>query len=279
MNRYPVPENRIHVFSRHLKEEDHNPEYPIIDLTIGQPNEASPASVAKGMRLESERQPCRYSEPEGRLDLREAICEMLRREGGIDCESSEVIATEGTRPLIVHLLKGLCGKDGFVTLAEPTWSGYVEEIAALGLPYDIAPCGENCKMDPTKVINMKRKSLYNKDAIDTKAIILNWPNNPSGECARREDLELILESATKDGIGVILDLAYQRYAPMELQREIWGLIAEHKQDNLIPLFSFSKSLAICGLRAGCGLIRDKSLYSDVRGMCANEYTCPNVAGQ
>lgn len=268
-NPYVVPANRIHSFAAMLKEM--TPKLDPIDLTIGQPNENPPMSVIMGLKNPTYMAPCRYSPAEGLPQLREAVANMLRTEGGVKVAADDVLITQGTRPLIYHLIQGLCGKDAKTLLLEPAWSGYTEELAGLETPYEIAPCDQSCKSDISAVIEKMDQH--------TKCVIVNWPNNPSGECIKFLDLEAITEKAERIGAGVILDLAYYRYTCDHLRDQMMTYLRMHLNENVIPLFTMSKSLSLCGMRVGSGIIKDRALYSDVRGLNANISTSANICGQ
>lgn len=88
------------------------------------------------------------------------------------------------------------------------------------------------------------------------------PNNPTGTPVPIEQVEAIIEKAAKNGAAVLVDEAYAEFAP-----ELTAVPLIDKHDNLLVTRSFSKTMGIARLRAGCAISQKKNIaqLKKVRG--------------
>ncbi len=107
----------------------------------------------------------------------------------------------------------------------------------------------------------------------TRAIYVNSPNNPSGGVLARADLERIAELAERHGLWVFSDEAYEDITFGVEQVSIASLPGLY--DRTIPIYTFSKTYAMTGLRLGYLAIRDARVRERMKKVLF--YTAGNVA--
>ena len=158
-----------------------------------------------------------------------------------------VLAGNGSNELIQALLMVTMAKGTRVLLSEPTFTLYRQIATILGAEVDTVRMTTSFEYDVTAIIDAIRKS-------DPQVVILCSPNNPTGTRVSDEDLRAILLEST--GL-VVIDEAYHEFA----EHSVVPLLEEF--DNLIVLRTFSKAMAMAGLRVGY-LLGDPEIVIEVR---------------
>ncbi len=145
-----------------------------------------------------------------------------------------VLAGNGSNELIQSLLTVTVGPDTKVMVVEPTFSLYRQFAAILGAQVIPVPLSENLTFNASRILS--KQSLTKPDLL-----IICSPNNPTGSTLTERDLRLLLRNT--DGL-VVVDQAYVEFGGDNFV----PLLAEHR--NLIILRTFSKAMAMAGLRVG-----------------------------
>ena len=148
--------------------------------------------------------------------------------------SDGVIAGNGSNELIQALLMVTIGPGKRVLICEPTFALYRQITTVLGGEIVAAPLRHDFEFDRTAML----------DAIRTHrpdVTIICSPNNPTGCIIAEDDLRQVLEQTT--GL-VAVDEAYHEFAG----HSVVPLLRDHA--NLIVLRTFSKAMALAGLRVG-----------------------------
>src|ERR1700687_421551 len=158
-----------------------------------------------------------------------------------------IIAGNGSNELIQALLMVTVGEGKRVLINEPTFALYRQITTVLGGEVISLPLNADLSYDVAAL----------RDAVgdlQPEVTIICSPNNPTGCVLSDDDLRLLLGST--NGL-VVVDEAYHEFA----EHSVVPLLREH--DNLVVLRTFSKALAMAGLRAGYLLIAPE-LTSEVR---------------
>ncbi len=108
-----------------------------------------------------------------------------------------------------------------------------------------------------KIIELPLKNFtYDIDSLiehindNTRIVFINTPNNPTGTLTTYDDIQRIIQKASKDTL-IVIDEAYYEYAkPCNAYKELLDL---YKQENVIILRTFSKAYSLAGLRIGYGI--------------------------
>ena len=145
-----------------------------------------------------------------------------------------VIAGNGSNELIEALLLVTVSPGTRVVLPEPTFTLYALLTRMLGGEVVSVPLGERFEYDAPALVGAARET-------DAALTIVCSPNNPTGTALRVEDVARLC--AESDGL-VVVDEAYHEFSG----RSAVPLLREHP--NLIVLRTFSKAMAMAGLRVG-----------------------------
>ena len=158
-----------------------------------------------------------------------------------------VIAGNGSNELIQAALMVTIGAGKLVLISEPTFALYRQVTTVLGGEVRSVPLTDRFQYDVQALL----KSLTEEKP---EVVILCSPNNPTGCVISDDDLREILRNAP--GL-VIIDEAYHEFA----RRSVVPLLNEF--ENLVVLRTFSKAMALAGLRLGY-LLASPGLVTEVR---------------
>jgi len=215
----------------------------VISLGIGEPDFNSPQPIIEaGMRALKEGE-THYTGNRGILSLRQALCDKLERLYGVSYDpATEVVMTVGGSEALNIACAALLDPGDEVLLPTPCFVSYQGVIAlAGGVSVEVPSRMENNFMpDPADL----EKAITPR----TKAILINFPNNPTGAVADRETLLAIAALAEKHDLVVISDEIYDRL--------VYGF--EHvcfpalpgMRERTILIGGFSKDYAMTGWRIG-----------------------------
>ncbi len=208
-------------------------------LTIGEPDFDTPASIkAAACQALTENQ-THYAPNQGTAPLRQAIAAYETRRG-MACDAEQVLVTVGATGALYTALTGILNPGEEVIIPTPAFSLYETIVTAAGgkaVALDIAATG--FQIDPT--------ALAAKITSNTKAIVLNSPNNPTGTVLSEESLAAVKALTAGRDIYIICDNVYNQLA--------YGLCPDLSldptlADRLLLCQSFSKPYAMTGWRVG-----------------------------
>jgi aminotransferase len=216
----------------------------IISLGVGEPDFITPWSICHASIQSIERGYTSYTEIEGQIELREEISYyMSNRFQVYYSPTTEIIVTVGGSQALDSSLRAIINPGDEVMIVEPSYVAYKALVSmAGGNPVPIVTSFENeFKPQPEQI----------KQAISprTKAIILCFPNNPTGSLLNQQELEAIAEIIVEHDLLVITD---EIYAELTYEEDTFYSIASIKgmRDRTILVSGFSKAFAMTGWRLG-----------------------------
>ncbi len=215
----------------------------VISLGIGEPDFTTPEPIiAAGVRA-LQMGETHYTSNQGIMALREAIAEHLERLYGVRYDPvNEIIVTVGVSEALYLTFTALLDPGDEVIIPTPCFVSYqAEVILAGGKPVEIYTTMEDDFQPDPAVIE---KSINPR----TKAILLGYPNNPTGAVANRENLKAIADIAEKHDLVVISDEIYDRL--VYGQEHVCFPAFPGMQDRTVLLGGFSKDYAMTGWRIG-----------------------------
>ena len=215
----------------------------VISMGIGEPDMPTPELVCRAGAEALERGVTHYTPNAGALALRRAIAEKASVKEIGYCPESEIIITNGGMGALSLLFLVILNDGDEILVQDPQWLNYVAQIKYCGgvpvrVPTDAA---HRFAMQPEAV-----ESLITDR---TKAIMINSPNNPTGEVTDRKSLEKLAEIAIKHDLLVISDEVYNT---LIYDGEECVSIASlpGMKERTVVINSFSKSYAMTGWRIG-----------------------------
>jgi aminotransferase len=215
----------------------------VISLGIGEPDFNTPQPIIDAGIQSLKAGETHYTSNLGILELRQAIADNLERLYGVHYDPfTEIVVTVGVSEGLYLTFSALLDPGDEVIIPTPCFVSYQAEVTlAGGKPVEVYTTMEEEFQPNPAVIE---KAITAK----TKAILLNYPNNPTGAAANRENLLAIADLAEKHNLVVVSDEVYNR------------LVYHHKhvcfptlpgmQERSVLLGGFSKNYAMTGWRIG-----------------------------
>ena len=215
----------------------------VISLGIGEPDFTSPAATIDAGIKALKHGETHYTSNNGIMELREALSNYIKGLYGIEYNpQNEILISVGVSEALYLTMCALINPGEEVIIPEPCFVSYQPEVILAGGVAKMVPTyyEEDFQVTPEAI----EAAITPK----TKAILIGYPNNPTGAVLSRERLETIAKLAEKHDLLVISDEIYDRL--------VYGV--EHTQfatlpnmrDRTIVLSGFSKSHAMTGWRIG-----------------------------
>lgn len=236
-----------------------------IALTLGEPDFTTDPVIRQAAKASLDNGDTHYIANNGSLDLREAIADFEKSKNSMDYTPDEIIVTCGATEAIFTALFGILNPGDEVVVPEPAF-GLYEAVTTM------------CRGKYVPIDTAAAKFQVTKQMLDraitgnTKAIILNSPNNPTGCILNDESLENIYNAVKDKNIFILCDDVYsqliygEKYKSFSSYRDL--------RQKIIVIQSFSKPYCMTGWRMGY-LMADKSVKSEIEKV--HQYTVVSTA--
>ena len=215
----------------------------VISLGIGEPDFTTPKPILEA-GIESLRSgETHYTSNHGILELRRALCEHLERLYGIHYEpANELVITVGGSEALYLAATALLEPGQEVIIPTPCFVSYqAEVILAGGVPVEIP-----CRMEDN--FDLDIEAIRNAITPRTKAILINFPTNPTGAVSSRENLLKLAQLAEEHDLVIISDEIYDRLV-YGVEHVCFPTLDRMKKRTIL-IGGFSKDYAMTGWRIG-----------------------------
>ncbi|MBO4918805.1 MAG: aminotransferase class I/II-fold pyridoxal phosphate-dependent enzyme [Erysipelotrichaceae bacterium] len=234
----------------------------VISLGVGEPDFITPWHIREAAIHAIEKGRTFYTGNKGLLLLREGVCSYYHRRFQVDYDPHDnVIITVGGSEAIDIILRTIMQPGDEVILPTPAYVAYAAIIEMAGGKVVEVPLEEKdeFKLTPEAL----KKALSNR----TKAVILNFPGNPTGGVMSEEDYAKIVPIIKENGIFAITD---EIYAELTYEQKHCSIAQfDEIKDRVIVINGFSKAYSMTGYRIGYILA-----HKDIIDMCnkIHQYT-------
>lgn len=218
----------------------------IISLGVGEPDFSTPWRIREEAYHKLELGKTCYTSNLGMLDLREAVSNFLKE--NFNCQydpNCEILITVGVSEGIDIALRSIINPGDEVIIPEPCFVSYKPMVSlAGGTPVSIDTSKNNFKLTA--------EQLEEKITPKTKALLICYPNNPTGASFNKEELQKIADIAIKHDILVLSD---EIYGELNYETEHTCISSLQGMKERTILFNgYSKAYAMTGWRIAymCG---------------------------
>ena len=215
----------------------------VISLGVGEPDFVTPDAFRAAAVRSIDEGKTQYTSNYGLLALREAIAAHTSEHRGVDYDpKGEILVTVGVSEAVDLALRATLNDGDEVILADPSYVAYLPAvILAGGIPVPVATHEDtDFRLLPEDV----RRAITPR----TRAILLGFPNNPTGAVLSAEDVRGIAALAREHDLLVYADEIYDRLVYGAPHRSI--LDEPGMQERTVYLAGFSKAYAMTGWRVG-----------------------------
>ena len=217
----------------------------IINFSVGEPDFNTPENIINAGKKAMDQGYTKYTAGPGMIEFRQAICNKLKRENGLEYDINEILVSNGEKQSLSTACQALFGQGDEVIVFQPYWVSFPEFIRLA----DAEPLLINTL--PEKNFEPDFEELLSKDLKAVKGLILNSPSNPTGGVWSEEALIKMLKIAKKHNWIVISDECYERlvydgeFTSTEKINRDYNINA-----TIITCLSLSKTYAMTGWRIG-----------------------------
>jgi len=219
--------------------------HDIIALAGGEPDFDTPAHVIEAGVNAIHAGETHYAAPsKGITPLLQAIADKMERDNNIKANpSTDILVTPGGKLSLYLALKSILDPTDEVLILAPYWVSYPSIVQMIGANPVIVPLSS----EDNYTIHLEQLREYVTP--NTKAIIVNSPNNPSGRMLTSDEADAITTLAEEADIWVIADEIYEKIAYDGREHIALASIPELK-DRTLTINGMSKGYAMTGWRLG-----------------------------
>ena len=216
---------------------------PVVGFGAGEPDFETPENIKKAAIQAINDGFTRYTPASGTIELKQAICDKLKRDVNLDYTIENIVVSNGGKHALTNIFMAICDDGDEVIIPAPYWVSYPEMVKmAGGVPVFMNTTEENnFKFSPEDL----EKHITKK----TRALVLNTPSNPTGMVYSKDELEKIAKIAVKNNIYVIFDEIYEK---LVYEGEHFNIAAfgEDIKNLTIVVNGMAKAYAMTGWRIG-----------------------------
>lgn len=241
----------------------------VIDLSLGDPDLTTDFRIIDAAFADAKAGHTKYTDFRGDPELRQAIIDFYKEEYDMDIVDEEIFVAASGCLAMYLVLEAIIDDGDEVILQAPFFTPYPQQVElARGIPIELPTYEEEDFQ-----INVERlESLITER---TKALVINSPSNPTGNCLTVETMEKIAEIAEKYDLIVVSDDIYTAFSyqnPFVPFASLPGM-----KDRTIIINSFSKNFTMTGWRVG-NIIAPDYIIKIVQQINENVvFTAPSIS--
>ncbi len=215
----------------------------VISLGVGEPDFSTPWRVREAAIHSVEKGHTHYTSNYGLIELREKIADDLSARYGVNYEpADQVLVTVGVSEGLDLAMRTLLDPGDEVIIPEPTYVSYVPcVILAGGVPVPVPTTEE-------EEFKVRPSDIEARVTPRTRAIMIGYPNNPTGAVLERRELQAIADVAGRHDLTVVSDEVYDRL--VYGHAHVCFSALDGAQERTVHLGGFSKDFAMTGWRVG-----------------------------
>ena len=238
---------------------------PVVQLQVGDPDFATPPAILEVASQAMRAGLTHYAPSRGYTDLRAAAASKLTRDNGLAYDpESEILVTNGGIHAYYLAMQSILNPGDEVLIPDPTWATHANMATMLrGRVVRVPALPENGFIPP---IEAWHQALTSR----TRAIVLNYPSNPTGAYPSREYWTQLQDFASENNLWVVSDEVYENLYFGEKPTSA-GAIPGSKEHTIL-VKSLSKTYAMTGRRVGY-LAAPKPVIDNALKAGQNSITC------
>ncbi|KRN80158.1 aspartate transaminase [Lentilactobacillus parabuchneri] len=215
----------------------------VINLGIGEPDFTTPQLIADAaIKAIKSGKTSFYTPASGLPQLKEAIAERIKKDYGVIYPIDQISVTNGAKMALYVLMQALVDPGVEVLLPRPSWVSYKQQVLLAGGKPVIVETGDDFKITTDGL----------DDAVNhnTKVLVINSPQNPTGTIYSKEELEAIGNWAVLHNVILIADDIYGKLVYNQNQFYSLVQINDRIAASTILVNGVSKAYSMTGWRIG-----------------------------
>jgi aspartate aminotransferase/aminotransferase len=215
---------------------------PVLHMEVGEPHFPTPAHVVEAATEAAHRGLTGYTPNAGIEGLRQAVADRVSARNAISVEMENVCVTSGAVMGLFLALMSVIEPGDEVLVPDPGWPNYLSIVSLSG--------GVSVRYDLRSETNysLELEELSRRLTPRTRAIIVNFPGNPTGGVMTRERMQELIQFAEDHDLYVISDEVYEDFVFAGGSHH--SVLGSGLRDRLILVSGVSKSYSMTGWRIG-----------------------------
>mgnify|MGYP006422511429 FL=1 len=237
----------------------------IIHMEVGEPDFLPPKIVKESLENVFDKGFLKYGQVKGMPIFREELVKFISKKFNTNVTPDNIIVSPGARFSIFTAITTLLNPGDEMIVIEPAWPAYKDCALNAGIKVRTINTTLEDKWEPSL------KQIENTINANTKMIVLNYPNNPTGKILPEKLQDDIIELAKKNDLYILSDEIYSQYAKAD-----WKSILSYNYEKSIVTQSFSKSHAMTGFRVGYAIADSKIIekMAKLEALCLTNVSEP-----
>ena len=216
----------------------------VIGFGAGEPDFATPDRISyAGVRAICDGK-TRYTPAAGMIELRQAICDRVKADYGLEYEPTQAVVASGAKHMVYIALAALVDPGDEVIVPAPYWVSYYEMVRLFGGVPVVVNVSEE------QGFQLTPEQLEHAITDKTKAIILNNPSNPTGAVYPKEALKAVADVCVKHDLYIISDEIYDKLVYDGVPFTSVAALSDEIKAHTILINGVSKTYAMTGWRVG-----------------------------
>jgi len=212
----------------------------IIHLEVGEPDFKPPEEVKTALADVYDKGYGKYGSAKGITELRKALAGWVSEyESGAQYTEENIMVCPGARFAVYLAITTLLNPGDEIIVIEPAWPAYKDCALNADIKVRTIKTTLETKWEPSV------EQINNTINENTKMIVLNYPNNPTGKILPRKLLDSIIQIVKEHDLYILSDEIYSEYS-----NDDWSSVSTYDYEKSIITMSFSKSHAMTGYRIG-----------------------------
>ena len=219
----------------------------VLAFWFGESDEVSPAFIRQAAIDSLQSGETFYAHNLGLPELREAISLEMQQRHGAGIGVDRIAVTSGGVNALMLAMQAIVNPGDEVVVVTPVWPNLTSQPVILG-----AQLKTVCLEPKQGRWTLPMQKLLAAVTPDTRLLVLNSPNNPTGWTLTRAEQQTLLDHCRRTGTWILSDEVYENlyYLPTENRCAPSFLDIASPQDRLVVAHSFSKSFLMTGWRLG-----------------------------
>ena len=237
----------------------------IIHMEVGEPDFLPPKIVRNALEEVFDKGFLKYGQSKGMPLFRDALAKFVSKKFSVKVNQENIIVSPGARFSIFTAITTLLNPGDEMIVIEPAWPAYKDCALNSGIKVRTVKTTLEDNWEPS--INQIEKMINS----NSKIIVLNYPNNPTGKILPEKLQDQIVDLAIKNDLYILSDEIYSDYS-----FENWKSILSYNYKKSIVTQSFSKSHAMTGFRIGYAISSPEIIekMSKLEALCLTNVSEP-----
>ncbi len=243
----------------------------VVRFEIGQPDFDTPENVKEAAIKALREGFTHYVPSDGIPELKEAIQEDIERSRGFKPTLDQILVLPGAKPGLYFSLISTIQKRDEVIYQNPCFFTFDSMVGYMGAKKVQVPLYEENEF------RMTPKEVKERITVDTKMIIINSPQNPTGAVLTEDDIKAIAEMAADNDIYILSDEIYSKMYYEGLEHNSPSYLDECNERTII-IDGFSKAYSMTGWRLGYAVAPEEIIH-EMELLLADAISCTTSFAQ